>query len=364
MLRLLAAAFAGALRQPYLDYSRRKGRLVRPLILDFAVTWRCNARCVMCDTWRSESNHPEVDSPELNPDQLDGILARDADFLQGVRKVGLTGGEPFLRSDLVELIRVLRRRLPSARISVVSNGLLTRRILTALEQVRSFFPELIFSVSLDGLGPVHDQVRGVPGAYDKALTTIKVAREMGFTVTSGMTISGHNYHQVQPLSSLLAGMGVDFSCNLQERGANFHNQGQARDLEPEQKRLLHRSLADFSHHYYMDHVRRQLEGLPRTLPCYSGFTSYFITPRGEVNFCNLIHRPLGDLRGESFRAIADKPDTWQLRRELFDCRCWSQCEVKNSAAVAPWHVLRWMLSQPNKLAFLRHYAEKTGLMPH
>ncbi len=364
MLRLLMAGLKGALRQPYLAYSRRRGRLVRPLILDYAVTWRCNARCVMCDTWRTGAENPEAARSELDPDELDRILARDAEFLRGVGKIGLTGGEPFLRSDLVELIQVLHRRLPASRISVVSNGLLTQRILKALAQVREFFPELIFSVSLDGLDQVHDQVRGIPGAYHKALATIEGARKLGVTVTSGMTISQLNYDQVQPVSSLLARLGVDFSCNLQERGANFHNQGQARDLEPEQKRLLHRSLAAFSHHYYMDHVRRQLEGRPRTLPCYSGFTSYFITPQGDVNFCNLIDRPLGNLRREGFRAIADKPRTWSMRRELLDCRCWSQCEVKNSAAVAPWHVLRWMLAKPDKLAFLKHYAKKTGLMPH
>lgn len=364
MLRLLMAGLIGALRQPYLSHSRQRGRLVRPLILGYAVTWRCNARCIMCDTWRTGAESPDTARDELDPDELDRILARNADFLRGVRKIGITGGEPFLRSDLVDIIRVINRRLPKARISLVSNGLLSERILKALARVREFFPELIFSVSLDGLGPVHNEVRGIPGAYDKALATIKGARKLGFTVTSGMTVSHLNYHQVQPLSRLLAGIGVDFSCNLQERGANFHNQGRARELAPEHKRVLHRTLADFSHHYYMDHVRRQLEGKPRTLPCYSGFSSYFITPRGEVNFCNLIGRPLGDLRRESFRAIADKPETWRMRRELADCKCWSQCEVKNSAAVAPWHVLAWMLGKPNKLAFLKHYANKTGLMPH
>lgn len=364
MLRLLWGGLKGALRQPYLAFSRSRGRIVRPMVLDCAVTWRCNARCVMCDTWQAGRDNPELAQAELSPDQLAAILERDAEFIAKVKKVGLTGGEPFLRPDLAEIVRVWHRALPEARISVVSNGLMTGRILETLEQIRGFLPRMVFSVSLDGLGEIHDQVRGVPGAYDKALAAIRGARELGFTVTSGMTISGLNYDQVQPVSQLLGGLGVDFSCNLQERGANFHNDGRARDLTPEQKEQVARSLEPFAHHYYMDNVRAQLKGRTRTLPCYSGFTSYFLAPDGKVNLCNLVGRPLGDLRENKFRDIAEGARAWRLREEYKDCKCWSQCEVKNSAAAAPWHVFKWMLTSPRKAAFFRRYAKNEVLPPH
>ncbi len=363
MLKFILTGLAASLRHPLLAINRRRGKLVRPLFLGYAVTWRCNSRCIMCDTWKSSPHHPLTGAPELSPQELDDILARNAEFLLSVKKVGLTGGEPFLRDDLAEIVRALHKRLPRARMSLVSNGLLTERVLKTLEEIRSFFPELVFSVSLDGIGQVHDKVRGIPGAYDKALATIKGAQALGFTVTSGMTASSINFDQIQPLADLLAGMGVDFSCNLQERGANFHTQGQTEELAREHRERILSDLAQFSHHFYMDNLRRQLEGAPRTLPCYSGFTSYFLTPFGEVTVCNLLDEPLGDLRQRLFREIADAPETWQRRQELASCTCWSQCEVKHAAASAPWHVLKWLAQHPNKLAFCRHYAKKTGMLP-
>lgn len=360
MSGMLPAALKATARQPYLALMRRRGRLVRPLFLDYAVTWRCNARCVMCDTWKAREINPEGVAGELSLAELAGILERDAEFLGEVQKVGLTGGEPFLRQDLVELVRLLHQRLPRARMSLVSNGLMTERILNTLAEIRRFFPELVFSVSLDGLEGVHDQVRGVPGAFAKAMATLKGARELGFTVTSGLTVGRLNHHQVQPVAELLAGMGVDFSCNLQERGGNFHNSGRADELGPAEKAALRRVLERWPHHYYMDNVRAQLDGARRTLPCYAGFTSYFLTPEGNVTICNLISQPLGNLRQQTFRAIADAAATWELRRELADCTCWSQCEVKNSALSAPWHLLAWLARHPRKVQVLRHYAGKLG----
>jgi len=363
MLKLMLGGLKAGLRQPYLMLNRRRRKVVRPLFLDYAVTWRCNSRCVMCDTWKSGRNDPVSGAPELSVEELDHILKRDAEFLAAIKKVGITGGEPFLRPDLADLVRALHARLPRARMSLVSNGLLTERILKTLGEIRSFFPELVFSVSLDGVGQVHDTVRGVPGAYDKALATIKGAQELGFTVTSGMTISEINHDQIAPLSGMLGRLGVDFSCNLQERGANFHNRGQADGLSPEQRAKVRQDLARFSHHFYMDNVRQQLDGARRTLPCYSGYTSYFLTPFGGVAVCNLLGEPLGNLRETGFRDIADAPETWQRREELAGCTCWSQCEVKNAAASAPWHVLKWLARNPHKRAFLKHYAKKAGVLP-
>jgi MoaA/NifB/PqqE/SkfB family radical SAM enzyme len=127
MIKLLSGALKAGVRQPYLDVSRRRRRIVRPLFLDYAVTWRCNARCIMCDTWQACK---DLDTPmpgELSLEDWRFMLKRDAEFLAGLKKIGLTGGEPFLRKDMVELIRLFHEHLPKARISVVSNGLMTKR---------------------------------------------------------------------------------------------------------------------------------------------------------------------------------------------------------------------------------------------
>jgi MoaA/NifB/PqqE/SkfB family radical SAM enzyme len=363
MINLVKGAVKAGLRQPYLEISRRKHKVVRPLFLDYAVTWRCNARCIMCDTWQACK---DLDTPmqgEMSLEDWQTIFERDADFLRDIKKIGLTGGEPFLRKDITELVKLFHQTLPQARISVVSNGLMTKRTLRALERIKRFMPELIFSVSLDGIGEIHDKVRGIPGAFNKAMATMRGAKELGFTVTSGMVISSLNYNQIDDTARMLAGMGVDFSCNLQESGANFHTEDQLDEMTPEMLKLVEKSLENYSHHYYMDNVRRQLKGEKRTLPCYSGMTSYFLKPEGDLCVCNLLGDSLGNLKEQSFLEIADATSTWKRRDELKDCKCWSQCEVKNSAAVAPFHVVKWLAKSPCKSRFIRHYAGKTDLLP-
>ena len=360
MLKLVMAGFKAGLGQPLLAAQKKRKLLVRPRFLDYAVTWRCNARCVMCDTWRAG---PEP-SCEITPEKWREILKRDAGFLGDVAKLGLTGGEPFLRDDLVELIRTLHRGLPRARISVVSNGLLTGRILKALEQIKDFLPELIFSVSLDGPDETHDRVRGIPGAFEKSLATIKGALEMGFCVTSGMTLSGLNFDRIGETARLLSSLGVDFSCNLMETGANFHHSGRDNGLDQDQTARVRESLKAFPHHYYMDQVRRSLDGKKRDLPCYSGMVSYFLHPNGDLNLCNLVSEPMGNILETPFARAADSPAAWELRRKYDKCTCWSQCEVKNSAAAAPWHVLKWMLANPERGKVIRHYLAKRRALPH
>ena len=360
MLKLVMGGLKAGLGQPLLAAKKRKQILVRPRFLDYAVTWRCNARCVMCDTWQAK---PDPAS-EISPDKWRTILKRDAAFLSKVTKLGLTGGEPFLRGDLVELIRVLHQGLPRARISVVSNGLLTERILKALERIREFLPGLIVSISLDGPDQTHDRVRGIPGAFDKALATLKGALELGFCVTSGMTLSGLNYDRIDETARLLGSLGVDFSCNLMESGANFHHSQRDSGLLPHQARAVKDSLEAFPHHYYMDQVRRSLEGQKRSLPCYSGLVSYFLHPDGGLNLCNLVSDPLGNILETPFGQAAGSPEAWALREKYAGCTCWSQCEVKNSAAAAPWHVLKWLLGNPRKGKVIRHYLAKRNALPH
>ena len=363
MIRTLMGGLKAGVKEPLLASKRRQRQLVRPSFIDYAVTWLCNARCVMCDTWKLCQEDPKAGKDEMTPAELDGILTRDAEFLSEIRKIGLTGGEPFLREDLVDLVEVLVRHFPKARISLVCNGLLHKRIVKKLPDLRRVCPDLVFSVSLDGMEGVHDKVRGIPGAFDKALGTIKAALEAGFTVTSGMTISELNYDQIKPVSEMLSSLGVDFSCNLMEAGVNFNTGGQAPPLPPEQARVVARDLEQFGHHYYMDHVREQLGGAKRTLPCFSGFTSYFLQPYGDVAICNIVGNSLGNLREQSFRTLADSESAWQAREKLANCTCWSQCEVKNSASVCPSHVLRWLLKSPNKGRIVKHYAGKAGILP-
>ena len=139
----------------------RAGLPCRPRLLTWIVTFACNARCVMCDSWKKPRGR-----------ELDAAAAQRA--LAGVGRVDavrITGGEPFVRRDLDELLAVVGDRLDPLVIHVTTNGLLTDRIVEVLER-RDRRRRLELMVSLDGVGAAHDRIRGRQGAYDRTLETL------------------------------------------------------------------------------------------------------------------------------------------------------------------------------------------------
>ena len=93
-----------------------------PIDCVLALTYRCNSRCTMCDIWKME-NSPEL--PVLEFAKLPSSL----------RDINLSGGEPFLRQDLAEIVAVVAKACPQARFVISSNGFATELIL---EQMKKF----------------------------------------------------------------------------------------------------------------------------------------------------------------------------------------------------------------------------------
>lgn len=359
MITGMLGLLLGICEQAVLSSRKRRCLPGRIRFLSYAVTWRCNSRCIMCDTWKAPSSHS---ASELSPSELESILLRDSSDFRHLKRVGITGGEPFMRSDIPELVRTLRRSLPHTQVSIVSNGFLTDRILAALREIRSFYPDLLFSVSVDGVGETHDSIRGTPGAYDKAMATIRGVLDLGFPLTTGMTVSPSNIDQIEPLADLMDRMGVDFSFNLPETGQNFHNTGTGTALTQEQVRKLVQVLERYPHHYYMDNLRYILLGRRRSLPCYAGVASYFLKPDGDLAVCNLKGASLGNLRTSTLSEVINGDEAKQKRHELARCSCWSQCEVKYSASCAPVSQIWWFLMHRSRRQVLARYGRRLLLL--
>lgn len=142
-----------------------------PRAMHFISTHRCNARCTMCGIWKEKSDCRE----EMSTEDLDRVFS-DRLFSR-MEYVGISGGEPFLRDDLVELSSVVLKRCRSLkRLSLTTNGLLPARI-------QRFLPELIartraggtlldVSVSVHGMGEVLDAIYGVTNAFEKIQETL------------------------------------------------------------------------------------------------------------------------------------------------------------------------------------------------
>jgi radical SAM family uncharacterized protein len=137
---------------------RLSGRKL-PLIAGHKLLYRCNLECSMCPFWR-------------RPDEELLSVADEVRMLKtlaeaGVLFMGFEGGEPLLRKDVPEILRESNERFHT---SLVTNGWLLRN---RLAEIRPYLEHLF--VSLDGIGPMHDMLRGIPGSFDRAVEGIRLA---------------------------------------------------------------------------------------------------------------------------------------------------------------------------------------------
>ena len=151
--------------------SRETSNTLRPTtIANFAVTYRCNSRCKTCNIWRMES--PE--RGEMSVYEVQGLFSSNRDFLRDVRSIQLTGGEPFLREDLPELVSTIHDQIPNCTYWIPTNGTIpktaenTAKMLETLEG-----SSLGISVSVDGPERTHDHIRGYEGCFKKAMETLR-----------------------------------------------------------------------------------------------------------------------------------------------------------------------------------------------
>lgn len=359
MIALARIAFSRTVTALGLKTRKRFDFPIRPRNLNFVVTYRCNSRCMVCDIWKKYQDDSSLAKEELTLEEIKNFFQQNKSFLNRVT-VGLTGGEPFLRRDLVKIIKVIRETIPAPVIGIQTNGLTPELIQERLREVKKIYPKIGLGVSLDGIGETHDRVRGVKGAFEKALKTIEYARglDMGW-ISTGMTITPWNYKEVLKVRHLAEKYGCEFSCFLPDSSDYFGNKGKSYELSEEAKGVVIEELKEFSYHYYMDNLKLQLEGKRRrALPCYSGYTSLVLDPWGNVLPCVLRSETFGNIRERPLKEILYSPKARRIKERIKNCTCWSQCEVSTSASVDPFDVWRWFLRCSDKREFLRKLETK------
>jgi len=147
----------------------------RPIQFTFFLTRRCNAKCPFC-FYISQKDMVVSSANELSLAEIGKIAPQLGKLLW----LAFSGGEIFLRSDLVEITRLFYRVNRPAIILLPTNGLLQESIYTEVETILRNCPEssIVVKLSLDGPEQIHDELRGVAGAYQKTLRTCEALGEL------------------------------------------------------------------------------------------------------------------------------------------------------------------------------------------
>jgi len=302
-----------------------------------AVTYRCNCKCVMCDTWK----YPSPKGEEIRP--------ADMEKLPALVRLNLTGGEPFIREDLDQILAVVKRK--AQRVVISSNGLLTERILSVMGRHR----EVGIRISFDGARPTHDLIRGVPGIHDKALATLRGLKSLGVRdLGIAVTISDQNAAELAPLYQFARREGVELASSILHNAYYFHKMDNAIadkvQVEAGIRELMAAYLAssspkDWFRAYFTRGIIAQLHGLPRGLKCTMGSDSFFIDPYGTLRPCNVMDFAFGNLKEEGFDAIWNGPRALETRARVACCaeNCWMIGSVGHLMRSRPWSPFAWIV---------------------
>ena len=324
-----------------------QNKIPPPKEICIILTYRCNARCNMCDVWR----HPTKSRDE--------ITLKDVEKLpSGLRFINITGGEPFIRKDIGEIIGVIRPK--TKRIVISTNGFFTERIIELCKK----YPDLGIRISIEGLQKANDTIRGIRNGFDRGIRTLLTLRRMGIKdIGFGMTVQDINYKDLLSLYELSNALGYEFATATLHNSHYFcklDNRIENRDLISSEFSKLIKELLKSKYHkkwyraYFNYGLINYIYGNKRFLKCETGSESCFIDPAGDVLPCNGMNNKMsmGNIREHSFDDIWNSKRAFEVRKAVENCskECWM---VGNAVPVIKKHIkipLKWIIK--NKLRVL------------
>ena len=316
------------------------------------VTYRCNARCSMCNRYKAPSRPEEEISVET------------IKKLPPMYFTNITGGEPFIRADLKDIVRELYKK--SDRIVISTNGFFTDRIVELCKE----FPQVGIRISIEGLEKTNNEIRGLENGYQKGYETLKTLREMGMKdVGFGMTVQDRNAPDLVPLYKISDEMGMEFAT------ASLHNsfyfvEGKniihdrpmvAKNFEALVNELLKsKSPKKWFRAYFNHGLINYIYGQKRLLPCDMSFDTFFIDPYGDVMPCNGTKdkEVMGNLNRQTWEELWNSKEAEEVRKKVRCCdrECWMIGSVSPAMHKYIWKPALWVMTHKIKSLLGKPYS--------
>jgi MoaA/NifB/PqqE/SkfB family radical SAM enzyme/polysaccharide pyruvyl transferase WcaK-like protein len=309
--------------------ARNHPRQRLPTIIELSVNDVCNSQCQMCHIWQQKRDH------EITAGELSTILSNP--LFREARDVVINGGEPTLREDLPELAQAILTKLPRLRgLSLITNAIEERRVVQSIEAVglhcRDAGIPLYVMVSIDGVGDVHDRIRGVPGNFASADRVIDKLAASPFVKACliGCTLIRENIYDAERVLLYARSKSVyaRFRLGIPHRRLYSADLTCPFDLDESQRYHLACFLDELRFHYettpgrrafYLSLRNQIMYGAPRTTGCVWKGRGITLTSRGELAYCAVESPTLGGLLQERGDDLY-----WQkasVLRDIVENRC-------------------------------------------
>lgn len=321
----------------------------------FFVTNKCNAKCSHCFYWKDLNSHRK----ELSLNEIEKITKS----LGNIEVLLLSGGEPFLKKELFEIISLFIKNNSVKVVSIPTNALLKDTIVKTTKRLSENFPEVTFSInpSIDDLNEKHDKIRGVKGCFKKSIETLKELEKLkteknNVEIVINTTISNFNYENLDKI--------IDFFKNF---NITYHNFELLRGT-PKKKNInlppldhikkIHQKIIELRKYYinknkrftfieklfekfsvlgilkYTNKIKEEVLN-EKNLPfiCSAGKNIIVLEPEGDVRLCELLPR-VGNLKEYDYnieRLLKNKK-TLKMMEFIKRCKCTHVCFINMSIA--------------------------------
>ena len=333
---------------------------VMPINVAVSIISTCNSRCLTCNIW---AEHTPGEGKDLTLEEFDRIF----------RSLGrmpfwftVSGGEPFMRKDIVEICKSLYDHCRPAQINIPTNSLVWRPLPERVAAIADHCKDsqLVINLSLDGVGAKHDEVRGIKGNFEKVMLVYGQLRELNrpnLTVGIHSVISRFNVDHFPQLHEFVTTQlrPDSFISEVAEERVELGTIGKSiTPTGPDYARAVdmlvdsskyeaHRGQSRFIQAFrrkYYQLAKRWLESDTQVIPCYAGWASTHIAPNGDVWSCAVRAEPIANLRDHDydFKRIWFSQLAKPIRRSIKNKEC--ACPLANAAYTSMLMSPRTMVS--------------------
>ena len=231
-----------------------------PLNLTFSVTNVCQSKCKTCRIWELYKKNPELRSKELIIEEIEKIFRT----MGHIYIFNVSGGEPFVRPDLSEIISLACRYLAPGVIHIPTNAIAVNRVEQQVKNILAIIEDYDSSIqltikpSIDHVGERHDGIRGIPGNFKKVIDLFERLKAIqpdhpGLHVELGTVLSKWNVADVEEIAFFVKGLGADSYRNeiAEQRSEMFNSEDCITPGADEYERAVN---------YFVDQIRGQMKG--------------------------------------------------------------------------------------------------------
>jgi Fe-coproporphyrin III synthase len=318
-----------------------------PEFLWLGVTNACASRCVACEIW----HEPRERNP-LSPAEIEGALTDP--LFRRLKIVVVSGGEPTLRDDLAEILFAIHRAAPRARVILSSNAMHPKELVRAVTAVLEAGMSLEVGVSLDGVSSRHDEVRGIPGLFERVDWTLRALGEIRrqdphrLHLKVGFVLSDGTVEQLAAVRDYTSRLGIELNVQWYNQADYYGNVG--RDLLSKRAELKRAALSLRPTVLHQLGVS-SLEGKAKAFACTALHNFCLLKCNGDVVPCfGMWNARIGNIREASPSAIWRGQIAREARRRVRECQgCLNTCGVQWSYDADYLGRARFYLRYPRSL---------------